>query len=107
MKKKKFETKQNFIDFLWDSKGWRVSPSMSPVDKRSDLANYLGVEFKSLYDITGKDEDDGKWAGKNHYDWCKWRGLPKKFPCIMVLEIFQIKYTFSYDVEYIYESDFK
>jgi hypothetical protein len=105
MIKKLFNTKKDFIDFLWDNKSWKIDMCIS-VEKRNDLAPHLGVEFKGLYDITGLEEDDGKWAGKNHYKWNEGI-LPKQFPAIMVLQIGRVKYTNLYSAEYIYLNDFK
>jgi len=108
MFKKLFNTKEDFIKFLWDNKLWRIDMEIT-IEKRQDLAPHLGVEFTNRYDITGKIKDDGKWAGKKHYTWNERVGdsLPKRFPVVMILSIGRVKYTNLYNAEYVYLKDFK
>lgn len=107
MFKKLFKTKEEFINFLYSHKPWKIGTTIT-VDKINDFAPQLGIDFLSKYDVTGNIKDDGKWAGKEHYIWNKSRGnLPKRFPVVMVLDVYQIKYDNLYNIEYVYLNDFK
>ena len=110
MFRKLFNTREELIDWLFDHKSWFVGYSIAPVDKLNDLANWMGIEFLGKMDITGNVEDDGEWAGKEHYKWPEEQieeRLPEQFPAVMVLSIEYHKYDHSYEIAWIYESHFK
>lgn len=109
MIKKYFKDKKTFVSWLYDFKSWRVSCVMTPIDKINDLAPSLGIEFLGLNEVTGKDRDEGKFAGKEHYRWNKTISdlLPKKFPCVMILSVSESNCEKDYLTRYVYLDDFK
>lgn len=110
MFRKLFNTKEELIDWLFDHEPWFVGYGIARVDKLSDLANWMGIEFLGKYDLTGNVEDDGEWAGKEHYHW---RGeqpevrLPETFPAVMVLNVGCVKYTHIYEIDWVYKHHFE
>ena len=101
--KKRFKSKIDFINFMWNPKELVIG--ITAIERRIDLAPSLGLEWLGKEEITGNQNDDGHWAGKEYYNWGS--ELPKKFPCVMVLVVLVTNYDNCYSVQYVYESDFK
>lgn len=60
-------------------------------------------------EITNKEEDDGEWAGKEHYRWSEFNEgdtLPTSFPCVMMWTAEKFKYDIDYTIGFVYLSDF-
>ena len=104
-----FKTKEDFIDWLFEFETDDQELCFQ-IEKRNHLAPFLGVEFKGLMEITDKEEDDGEWAGKEHYHWNDIDindTLPTSFPCVMVWSAEKYKYDIDYTVGFVYPVDFE
>ena len=108
MKKHFFESKEDFIKWLFNGK---ILISNVRENRRDDLALYLGVTFLTKIEagLSDKDEDDGVYAGEQHYTLSTWgERLPKRFPALLLLNAWKDSYhDLQFDHVWIYESDFK
>lgn len=70
--KRYFLSQQNFIDSLFPDES---------------LADYFGIRFRGLEEISHNEEDDGEFAGPQFYvmdteSFGYINNFPKKFPCV-------------------------
>lgn len=85
MSKYLFNSEKELVNWLFD---FDKEIDGIEVESINDLAPEIGIEFMNKYDITGNIDDDGEWAGKEHYQYCGYgENLPKSYPAMLVLNI--------------------
>jgi hypothetical protein len=100
-----FKSKEEFFNWLFQDET-DIEELCFQIEPRGQLAPELGITFKGLYEITGNEDDDGEWAGVEHYDEDIDAHVPEEFPCIMVWTAEKNKYDTSYTLDYVYLKDF-
>jgi len=99
-------SKEDFINWLYQDET-DIEDLAFQIEPRGQLAPELGIEFTNLYELTGKEEDDGEWAGAEHYYESEMAHIPTEYPCIMVWTAEKLKFDTDYTIGYVYLSDFK
>ena len=101
-----FQSKEEFINWLYQDET-EIPDLCFQIEPRGQFAPELGIEFTNLYELTDNEEDDGEWAGPEHYTESEMSHIPTEYPCVMVWSAEKFKTGTDYTVDYVYLSDFK